>query len=375
MATIIFKPTEGCNARCLYCDVVARRPRTEAMPLHLLEEVFRWINVYREARPKDPVSLVWHGGEPLLLGAAYFREALRLQERVCTAGEGKITHAIQTNLTLLDEESIDALRALGMSSLSTSYDPVPGIRGMGAHGDSRLYNERFFDGLRVLRAHGFGWGLIYVVTRRALARPREIFTFLTNLTLANGFSLSPVLLYGDDPHGLGITPEEFADFLGSIFPLWWAHRERWANVEPFCRLYRAVVLKQRALGCADSGACHTNHVYVGPGGELSRCGRAADWSIIDEGTIHDRSLLDVLFSDGQPLARRNAVLRDGECRGCRFWDLCHGGCPLDSFPATGDLLHRSPWCEARRLFLEKYFEPVTGTRFEGLGEVTHAIGA
>ena len=62
MATIIFKPTEGCNARCLYCDVVARRPRTAAMPLHLLEEVFRWINVYREARPKDPVSLVWHGG-------------------------------------------------------------------------------------------------------------------------------------------------------------------------------------------------------------------------------------------------------------------------------------------------------------------------
>jgi uncharacterized protein len=340
------------------------------MSEELLERVFAWINEYLESEPEEPVSLVWHGGEPLLLGAAYFRKALSIQDRMCATTAARISHAVQSNLTLLDEEMIDALQALGIRSLSTSFEPLPGLRGIGAHGDSRAYNERFFQGLRVLRAHGFGWGLIYVVTRRALALPRELFTFLTNLTLTNGFSFNPVLLYGEDAHGLSVTAGEFADFLGSIFPLWWAHRDRWPNVEPFSRLERAIVQKQRALGCADSGACHRNHVYVGPRGELSQCGRAADWNIIDYGTIMERSLRDILSdtSEDQPLARRNEVLRAGECSGCRFWDICHGGCPLDSFPARGDLLHKSEWCDARRLFLSKYFEPVTGARFEGLAD-------
>jgi hypothetical protein len=27
-------------------------------------------------------------------------------------------------------------------------------------------------------------------------------------------------------------------------------------------------------------------------------------------------------------------------------------------------MHKTEWCEARRAFIEEYFEPITGTRFE-----------
>ena len=40
MPTLIFKPTEACNSRCLYCDVVARRtPWCDAKRI-FLEEYF-----------------------------------------------------------------------------------------------------------------------------------------------------------------------------------------------------------------------------------------------------------------------------------------------------------------------------------------------
>jgi sulfatase maturation enzyme AslB (radical SAM superfamily) len=54
----------------------------------------------------------------------------------------------------------------------------------------------------------------------------------------------------------------------------------------------------------------------------------------------------------------------GDCEGCRFWLICHGGCPLDSSAVTKSFQHKSYWCNATKLFLEKYFEPITGLRLE-----------
>ncbi len=77
-------------------------------------------------------------------------------------------------------------------------------------------------------------GLIYVVTKKSLKDPLKVFHFLNNLKPGGGFNLNPVLIYGDDPHELAITPEEYVDFLGAIFPHWWEHQDRYASVQPFC---------------------------------------------------------------------------------------------------------------------------------------------
>ncbi|HIJ68919.1 MAG TPA: radical SAM protein, partial [Deltaproteobacteria bacterium] len=69
MATVIFKATEACNARCIYCDVVHKKPRNPVtMPLETLELFFSRINEFLTEKPQEKLDLVWHGGEPLLLG-------------------------------------------------------------------------------------------------------------------------------------------------------------------------------------------------------------------------------------------------------------------------------------------------------------------
>ena len=116
------------------------------------------------------------------------------------------------------------------------------------------------------------------------------------------------------------------------------------------------------MTCTESGSCAGSHLNVGPDGSASHCGRAADWGLLDYGSIRDRSFSQI-FSDSQRevLRRRVAVLPETECKDCRVWDFCHGGCPLDAWFAAGSFLHKSGWCLAQKELIERYIEPlVTG---------------
>ncbi len=359
MATVIFKPTEECNARCVYCDVVKKDTRgPKRMPLDLLELFFRRVGEFLEDRPSETVNIIWHGGEPFLLRPDYFEAALRFQEKHCSQNLHRISHNIQSNLTILTREHLAPLRALGVTSIGSSYDPVPGVRGIGPNRNSDSYNARFIEAANLLDEEGIGWGIIYVVTRKSLASPQRIFNFLANLSPNASFMINPVLVYGDGLDQIRISPEEYAEFLGAVFPLWWKRRASLGLVEPFDSLVRALTSQNSALICSDAGTCASTHVDVLPDGRVSHCGRSADWGLLDYGSIRERSLADI-FSDPQrlELARRNDVLSETECRGCRFWTICHGGCPLDGWARGGDLLHKTSWCHAKRGFIGTYVEP------------------
>jgi uncharacterized protein len=364
MATMILKITEQCNSNCAYCDVVTNKPRAGHMPLALLETVFQRLNEFLEADPRTEMNVIWHGGEPLLVGPDYFRAAHAFQQKHCRGTQGRIRHSIQSNLTLFSDAFAEPFRALGIDQIGTSFDPEPGVRGPGKPSNTDLYNRNFMRGDVTARRHGLGAGIIYVVTKRSLERPLEVFYYLTNLRLDGGFNMNPVLLYDSRRDDLAITPHEYVEFLGALFPVWWKHQARYPNVDPFYSLTSIIRDRELRLGCSDSGRCAYGHVNVDPAGETSQCGRSSDWGLLSYGNIRDRSLADILRDTQRDvLMERNNILRNGECGGCRFWSICHGGCPLDSWPKHGDLLHRSEWGCSRKAFVERYYEPITGLRF------------
>jgi uncharacterized protein len=363
MATLILKPTEACNAACRYCEVDRKGWRTtKIMPAEILELLFVRINAFLEERPNEHLEIVWHGGEPLLLGPEYFGKARAFQDMHCAATCGRIRHTVQTNLTLLTPDFVAAFRSLGMNSVGTSYDPVAGVRLLKKGDDGTAYNERFLEAIALLEREGFRWGAICVVTKLSLQRPLDIFHFMTNLAPDGGVMFNPVNLENPAHDHLKITPEEFADFLGAIFPAWWRHKERYPRVEPF-RSLTGDLLSERKQNryCTDAGNCANTHFNLGPEGRWSHCGRSADWGLLDYGSIFDRDISQV-FADAarEDLRRRNEVLSNGACHGCRWWPVCHGGCPLDGHMGSGTLMGKTMWCHAKRDFIERYFEPVTG---------------
>ena len=369
MATVIFKPTEACNSRCIYCEVVKKTHGPKRMTFKTLELFFRRVNEFLLERPQEELEIIWHGGEPLILGPGYFERARLYQEKHCSRTSARIEHTVQSNLTLLTREFLDPMRKLGITSIGSSYDPIRNIRGLGANRDWRTYNRRFLDALALLEEEGFDWGVVYVVTRQSLGQPREIFNFLTNLSPRRGLRFNPVLVYGGGLDHIRISPGEYADFLGAIFPAWWERRADFGRIEPFSALVEHLVGEGASLTCTDSGACASTHLSVLPDGRASHCGRTADWGLLDYGSIREKSFSRI-FSDPrrEVLRRRQAVLAATECQGCRSWDLCHGGCPVDGWFAAGSFLHKSGWCRAQKDLIEKYIEPIVqGSRAWAVG--------
>ena len=327
MITIIFKAVEKCNSNCIYCGVIKKR-QNAIMKYGLLKEVLQKINDFLVKNPEEVVNLTWHGGEVCLLGAEYFIKAIDYLEKYCKTTKHRIKHLVQSNLTLLNQDIIDAFKILGIDKVGSSYEFIPHIRGFGKNRDTLEYNKKFFDGVNLLEKNGMNWGVIYVVHKLSLKNPMEVFLTLTNLNVGNGPKLNKIYIYDDDKNNLAITGKEYADFLGKIMPYWWEHRTRFPDIPPFSNFYESYLRKTNRMDCELAGKCSHKWLYIGPTGNVSQCGRAG-------------------------------ILKETECKDCRFWMVCSGGCPLDAMVLNGSMHKKSAHCDWVIPFLSEYFEPIT----------------
>jgi uncharacterized protein len=363
MPTIIFKPTEACNSNCAYCSVVAHKnPKT--ITKELFKILIKRVDEYLRNYPDKSINLVWHGGEPLTLGVDFFKNAIDLINQYCNNTKKRLTHTLQSNLTLLNENFIDIFKELSIRGVGTSFEPLPNIRGLGPQRNSDEYNRKFFKSIKLLEKHGINWGFIYVVTKKSLKKAKEIFYFCTNFNTQNAFNIHPVDLCNWNKEYL-ITPEEFSDFLGEIFPIWYKYRNRFSGVEPFASYLKIYTENKRMEGCETSGNCSGMILYIGPEGNVSHCGRFGDINYITYGNIQEKNLKELLNHSNEKLFKeRSSILVKGECAECRFWDICRGGCPVEAYYHYGTIHKKTYWCNYRKIFLERYLEPVIGIKKE-----------
>jgi radical SAM protein with 4Fe4S-binding SPASM domain len=120
------------------------------------------------------------------------------------------------------------------------------------------------------------------------------------------------------------------------------------------------------MGCELTGKCSHSWVYIGPTGKITQCGRAGDFEILPYGNIQNQTFEELLNHPYRDeIKNRTAILKEGECKDCRFWLVCNGGCPLDAIMVKGSINKKSVHCDWVKPFLEEYFEPVTGLVVSG----------
>lgn len=70
------------------------------------------------------------------------------------------------------------------------------------------------------------------------------------------------------------------------------------------------------------------------------------------GNIVDNTLEEILLRQrSSKLSNRSIVLFNGECSGCKYWSICHGGCPHDALSYSHNYLNKTLLCSAyKRLF-------------------------
>lgn len=346
MLTLVVKPLLACNARCRYCygEAAHRGPR-HAMGTDALDQLLR--RVVAHAREGAPVRMLWHGGEPLLMGAPFYRRVLE-HLRGAPLPRGAVSHSIQTNLTVLDGDLVSVLAELvGEGGVGTSVDPLPGVRTLPG---GRSYLGRWYDGFRLLTDAGVRPGVVYVVHQGSLAEVASIYRFFRNLGPGmRGLRLNPAMDAPGTAEEEALSPTGYADFLRSF-------RARWeADDRPF-RLQPVEDWEAPAgsahASCAESGRCD-GILAVDAALAVYPCGRLMNLGVPPLGSLADRSLAELLTTPRcpDPTARAHA-LTEGACAGCAHWLRCHGGCPAEALAATGDALAPTPFCEGRRLYLD-----------------------
>ena len=347
----IVKLHSRCNLACDYCYVYRKadqrwraRPRTMS-EAHRARTAAR-IAEHVQTHALDEVSVIIHGGEPLLAGIPGISH---LVTSIRDAVPADARFSLQTNGTLLNETTLRTLLELDIRT------------GVSLDGGSEAHNRH--------RRNPDGTGS-YARTSEALhqlARPafRSVYGgVLCTIDLANDpvgsyeslLAFSPPRIDFLLPHGNWQTPPPmlasrngttpYADWLVAVFDRWYGAPRRETGVRLFEEIMNVLLGGHSAM--EGVGLTPTSMVVVETDGAIERSDILASTfeGAAVTGCHVDRNSFDEVLRTASFLGSQ-AGLTDlsGGCRACDLHRVCGGGLPAHRYsPATG-FANPSVYCD------------------------------
>jgi uncharacterized protein len=101
----VAKPTgAACNLDCTYCFFLSKDLLYPGSNQSMGEDQLEYyVRSFLDSQPNGPVTFVWQGGEPTLMGLDFFRRAVALAEEYRRSTQ-EISHSLQTNGVTIDDE-------------------------------------------------------------------------------------------------------------------------------------------------------------------------------------------------------------------------------------------------------------------------------
>ena len=336
-AHLMLVPSLACPASCAYC--FGPHVGEAVMSQQTIEAVVRWQKALAkdDERRAGPLDITFHGGEPLVPGAAFYRLALpALRDGLAPR---RVRFAVQSNLWLLTDELCALFGQYGVS-LGTSLDGPAEIndaqRGAG-------YFARTMAGIERARAHGLGPGVICTFTAASAPAADEIFDFF--LAAGLNFSLHAALpsLRYPAVKRWALSPAAHGELLVHLLGRYLDHLTR-IRISTLDSMARSVSAGQG--GICTFGDCLGRYLAVGPDGAIYPCQRFAGMADYRLGNVADcPSAADLAATPvWQAFAERQRQIA-ADCGDCSALAICRGGCPYNAL-VGGDLQARDPHCAA-----------------------------
>lgn len=347
---VLVKPASArCNLACTYCFYHEREsdPYARVGSRRMSESVLeRFLAEYLPLAGVQP-TLGWQGGEPLLAGLKFFERMIELQEKLRDRSQ-TISHAIQTNGTLIDDDWARFFHDHRML-VGLSIDGPPDLHdtyrldsaGRGTH-------ARLMEVAEALFRNGAEVNVLCTVNRATARKPEAVFRYL----VAHGFQwlqFIPVVerLPNGQPAPFSVTPAQYGEFLKRIFDLWWNDGTPQVSVRLFDEIVSAA-MGHPPMMCQLREACGGIYVVVEYNGDVYPCDFFVEerWRM---GNLTETPLAELV--NGEVL-RRFAEIKPratSACDSCPYLTFCRRGCP--HYRAIGDrFLDRDYLCEGYRRF-------------------------
>jgi len=346
-----------CNLDCSYCFYLEKESLFPGRHRFLMsDEVLRaYVAQNIRSEPGPEVLFTWQGGEPMLRGLDFYRQAVLYQREL--ANGKTIRNALQTNGVLLDEEWCAFLREARFM-VGISLDGPREIHDA-ARVDKR--GQPTFDavmkGIALLKKFNIEFNVLVTVTDEVSRHPLKVYEFLrqnglthiqfnpvvervassqervVGLTFAQPGKASPST-QGTQVSPHSVAPGAYGEFLIAIFDEWirkdvgtmYVMNFEWA-LASFMRLPSTICLFAENCGKA---------LILEHNGDVYSCDHFMypDYRL---GNIGETGLSQLANSPEQQAfgQAKSADLPD-YCRRCEVRFACHGECPKNRFMTTPD---------------------------------------
>ncbi|MEY2777899.1 MAG: hypothetical protein RLY30_1997 [Pseudomonadota bacterium] len=353
-----------CNLDCPYCFYLHKTELLGHAPNGRLNDTLLELHIrqYIEANTGEEVIFSWQGGEPTVMGLAFFERVVELQQRYQKPGQ-RIENDLQTNGLLLDEAWVAFLKRHGfLVGLS-----IDGPREL--HDQYRITKgggptfDKVMRAAQLLVAAEVPFSALCVVNRDVARHPREVYRFLVEQSGTWRIQFTPCVetwhfdqqaparLPPSQMPALGserarpghplsvvtewsVDPNDYAEFLCTIWREWLAHDFGRIHINLF-ETAVAQSLGLPAQTCVSSPICG-KAMALEHDGSLYSC----DHFVYPEyrlGNIQDTHQGDLAFSPKQVkfgTAKRDTLPQF--CLQCPELDLCWGECPKNRIIKTPD---------------------------------------
>ncbi|WP_455383438.1 anaerobic sulfatase maturase [Salinispira pacifica] len=325
--SLLVKPASAdCNLECTYCFYLDRKElypehHRHQMSSQVLEQMIRSYI----ATDQPQYTFGWQGGEPTLMGRAFFRKVTELQERYGRRG-ATVTNGLQTNGTLLSDDLARHLAAYnflvgisidGPAELHNRYRlKVGGHRG--THAD-------VIRGLELLRKHGAEFNVLTLVSTANVDHPREVYRYLRDELGVYYHQYIPCVEFDANGNLLpfSISGEQWGRFMNGIFDEWSGGDTRMVSVRHFDAVM-SMLIEDRATMCTLGRDCR-QYFVVEFNGDVYPC----DFFVNREnllGNVMRDNWYDMWRSPGYREFGAQKRRWNSECNGCPYLKFCAGDC-------------------------------------------------
>ncbi|OUQ21282.1 anaerobic sulfatase maturase [Lachnoclostridium sp. An14] len=354
---LLIKPSSAnCNLNCKYCFYCDEGNKRETFSYGFMNEETLEVLVKKAFDYADGYcGFAFQGGEPTLVGLPFFERLMELERRYNTKNI-PVDNSIQTNGYRLSEEWGEFFRrenflvGLSLDGIKSTHDAYRvNKKGEGSFGEIMKTAEMF-------NRLGVEYNILTVVNGKTGLRAAKIYDFYKK----NGFGylqfiacLDPV---GEEPgkRDYSLTPEIYGRFLIDLFDRWYEDVK--TGTQPYIRQFENVVGMVAGCepeSCEQRGICSVQNV-IEADGSVYPC----DFYALDEyrlGNVHTHDFYELRSNPVTERFVRDSAESLEDCRNCRFFAICRGGCRRNRVTLAGGE-RKNYFCPAYRMFYEATIE-------------------
>jgi uncharacterized protein len=357
--SVILLPTAECNVACEYCFEFKEAHRLSMVMVPLLTQ--RLLD-HMEHESLDECEIYWQGGEAMIMGPAWFKEAGELMDSAAKKRGKKFIHLLQTNLIGYSSAWNEVIHDLFGGSIGTSMDYPNNHRKLFS-GSAEKFTTTWTARLNEAREAGIQIGVIAVLHQGSIDAGAEDFyryyvdeLGLTDFQVNTPFPGGPA---NESDIEFQLETDTLSVFLGELFDVWvkWGLDEG-VKLGPFDALIDHFSGRPARLPCIWKENCSNQFISVDSKGTVAQCDCwVTSYPDYYFGNIFREPDLTRMLSDSPArkkfVERPGKLVEDEDCLSCRHLSICHGGCPVRTFAALGTINSKDPYCEVYKTIFNR----------------------